>query len=121
MVPVGENGQYKTFNIFKTVFGSTSDLNGFGTLQSYYFTDVLDVNLNFEALNLICIDLYGKLKITMTSCPTSSGKTSTVTSYTLETHVYDVIAGFAIPSAHSAFLARFNYHMVRIIRFYVIL
>ncbi len=40
--------------------------------HSYYFTDVFHVNFKIWGLNLICIDLHGKFKIAMTSCPTSS-------------------------------------------------
>ncbi len=40
--------------------------------HSYYFTDVLHVNFKIWGLNLNCIDLHGKLKIAMTSCPTTS-------------------------------------------------
>ena len=39
--------------------------------HSYYLT-VLHVNLKIWSINLISIDLHGKFKITMTSCPTSS-------------------------------------------------
>ncbi len=41
--------------------------------HSYYLTDVLHVNFEISSVNLICIDLHGKLKIAMTSCPPSSG------------------------------------------------
>ena len=40
--------------------------------HSYYFTDVSHVNLKIWGLNLICIDLHSKLKIALTSCPTTS-------------------------------------------------
>ncbi len=39
--------------------------------HSYHF--VLHVNFKIWSLNLICIDLHSKFKITMMSCPTSSG------------------------------------------------
>ncbi len=42
--------------------------------HSYYFTDDLHVNFKIWCLNLICIDLHGKLKIAMMSSPTSSVK-----------------------------------------------
>ncbi len=44
--------------------------------HSYHFTDILHVNFKIWGLNLICIDLHGKLKIAMTSCPPSSGRKS---------------------------------------------
>ncbi len=61
---------YKTSYIFKTVFGSTSNLNGFGTFILYYrciaFYFFLIRRLKFS------IDLHGDFEIKMTSYPTSS-------------------------------------------------